>query len=163
MKPRVFILWAGLALTLLFVNFLAYQREGLAANGRVVLLELAPVDPRSLIQGDYMMLRYALSQEIRDRTDAPRGYVVVRLDANSVAHYVRIYDPSESLAADELILPFREHNFDVRVGPNSFFFQEGYAVYYENAEYGELRASEDGRILLVGLRDENFDQLAPPE
>ncbi|XOT97907.1 GDYXXLXY domain-containing protein, partial [Alcaligenes pakistanensis] len=30
--------------------------------GQTVLLELAPVDPRSLMQGDYMSLNFALSQ-----------------------------------------------------------------------------------------------------
>ncbi|MFX7329222.1 GDYXXLXY domain-containing protein, partial [Acinetobacter baumannii] len=34
------------------------QKEMLLKEGQLVLLPLAPVDPRSLMQGDYMALRY---------------------------------------------------------------------------------------------------------
>ncbi len=162
MKIRNLALWAVALLALGFVNFLTYQRENLAVNGKVILLELAPVDPRSLIQGDYMRLRYALSEEIADRTDLERGFVVVRLDANNVAHYVRIHDSLAPLASDEILLPFRQEAFSIGVGPKSFFFQEGHAEYYNKAKYGELRVSESGQILLVGLRGEGFDVLGPP-
>jgi uncharacterized membrane-anchored protein len=162
MKIRTLILWAVSVLVLGFVNFLVYQREDLAVNGKVILLELAPVDPRSLIQGDYMALRYALSLEIDRETDLERGFVVVRLDVNQVAHYVRIYDSVTPLADDEIILPFHGSRFNVDVGPKSFFFQEGHVSYYTSAKYGELRVSESGQILLVGLRNDRFEVLGPP-
>ena len=38
------------------------QKEELLSNGQLILLELVPVDPRSLMQGDYMRLRYAISE-----------------------------------------------------------------------------------------------------
>ena len=43
---------------LAIVNFGIWQRENLLQSGRVVLLELVPVDPRSLVQGDFMRLSY---------------------------------------------------------------------------------------------------------
>lgn len=162
MKIRNLVLWAVTVLVIGFVNFLIYQREDLAVNGRVVLLELAPVDPRSLIQGDYMRLEYALSAEIASHTNLERGFVVVRLDANHVAHFVRIHDSITPLADDEILLPFHGGAFNVDVGPKSFFFQEGHASYYDRAEYGELHVSESGQILLVGLRGEGFELLGPP-
>src|SRR5690606_19512775 len=33
-------------------------------DGQLVLLELAPVDPRSLMQGDYMALRFAVDAQL---------------------------------------------------------------------------------------------------
>lgn len=162
MKTRNFILWTIAALILLLVNYQTYQRELLAVNGRVILLELAPADPRSLIQGDYMRLRYALAEEIEDHTDIERGQVVVRLDANNVAHYVRIHLFQTPLADNEILLPFRQ-DYDVYIGPASFFFQEGHAEYYEDAEYGEYRIAVSGSILLIGLRDANFQPLGPPK
>ena len=48
---------AGLAV-LAFVNFGIYGRERLLTEGQVVLLRMAPVDPRSLMQGDYMRLNF---------------------------------------------------------------------------------------------------------
>ena len=61
-KPSI-----GLGILILcIINVLVYQKEQHLSNGEVVLLELAPVDPRSLMQGDYMRLRFALAGTIRD-------------------------------------------------------------------------------------------------
>jgi len=162
MKKRNFILWTVAALILLFVNYQTYQRELLTVSGKVILLELAPVDPRSLIQGDYMRLRYALAQEIEDHTNIERGQIVAQIDSNNVAYFVRIYDSATPLHENEILLPFRR-DYDVYIGPESYFFQEGHAEYYEDAEYGEFRISATGSILLVGLRDAKFKPLGPPK
>lgn len=55
---------AGLLLVLLAVNLMVLNKESSLAQGRTVFLELAPVDPRSLMQGDYMVLRYALADQV---------------------------------------------------------------------------------------------------
>ena len=161
MKTRNLILWGVTLLTLVLINYQAYQREQLALKGRVILLKLAPVDPRSLMQGDYMQLRYALAEEIETQTGLERGQVVVHIDSNNVVHYLRIYDSVTPLTENEILLPFRR-DYTVYVGPRSFFFQEGHAQYYDDAEYGEFRLSESGSILLVGLRDAHFKPLGPP-
>ena len=54
----------GLALVLAVANGSIWQREQLLGSGRVVILELAPVDPRSLMQGDYMALTFAAGREV---------------------------------------------------------------------------------------------------
>ncbi len=50
----------------------------------------------------------------------------------------------------------------MRIGPESFFFQEGHANYYNDARDGELRVSPAGDVLLVGLRGEELESLGPP-
>jgi len=162
MKARNFILWTVTVLILLLVNYQTYQRELLGVNGKIILLELAPVDPRSLIQGDYMRLRYALAEEIEKHTNLDRGQFVVQIDSNNVAHFVEIYDSVTPLAQNEILLPFRQ-DYNVYIGPESFFFQEGHAKYYQKAKYGEFRISSSGSILLVGLRDAAFKPLGPPK
>lgn len=162
MKIRTVILWSVAILILGVMNLLVYQREDLAVHGKTVLLQLAPVDPRSLIQGDYMVLRYALADAVDDRAVSDRGSVVVRIDERNIAHYARIYAPGMRLAQNELLLPYRRTSFSAWVGPQAFFFQEGQAEYYEDAEYGELRVSKTGRVLLVGLRDAHLQPLGPP-
>ncbi|MBI5934551.1 MAG: GDYXXLXY domain-containing protein [Chloroflexi bacterium] len=164
MKPRDFVLWGMTFVIFVLTTYLVYQRELLAVNGRVVLLELAPVDPRSLMQGDYMQLRYALADDIAASTGLERGFVVVRLDSNNVARFVRVYDPATPLAANEVLLPFRGSNqWDMQIGSKSYFMQEGHAEYYDDAKYGEMRLSDSGTIMLVGLRDEHFNLLGPPK
>ena len=58
-RLRAVGLWGGLALVLVLVNLLVLQKQRVLDGGRTVLLGLRPADPRSLMQGDYMELRYA--------------------------------------------------------------------------------------------------------
>lgn len=64
----------------------------------------------------------------------------------------------EALAPGEMLLRYRRRG-TVRLGAESFFFQEGYARRYGQARYGELKVSEKGESVLVGLRDENLRPL----
>ena len=48
------IILINLILLLVYFNGSIISKEDLLKNGKLILLELAPVDPRSLKQGDYM-------------------------------------------------------------------------------------------------------------
>ena len=163
MKVRDIILWLTAIVVVIGVSISALGRERLATTGRQVFLELAPVDPRSLIQGDYMRLRYAISREVEEQFGERKGLVVVALDDERVAHYVRIHNSQTPLAENEILIFYIQRKFDVYIGPESFFFQEGHAGYYEDAHYAELRVSDSGDVLLIGLRGEQLQALRPPE
>lgn len=161
MRSRV--IFAGLALVVLALVVLVVRKERVLAHGTPVLLELAPVDPRSLMQGDYMVLDYAVSREV-GRSETPRqGLLVLRLDADGVGHFVRRHTPDTPLAPGELLLGYKERDGRVRLGAESFFFQEGHAERYAGAKYGELRVAEDGSSVLVGLRNAERQPLGQPK
>ncbi len=145
---------AGLII-LLVVNITIYQREKLLSEGRVVLLELAPVDPRSLMQGDYMALNYAVANTIRHVEDRKDGQIVVTLDERGIASFNRLAD-NTPLAANEAVLQYRIRNNQVKFATNAFFFEEGTGQQYQAAKYGEFRVSADGELLLTNLRDVNL-------
>ena len=147
---------------LAIVNFEIYQKEQLLAEGTTVLLELAPVDPRSLMQGDYMILRYKIASLPELRAVKKDGYLVIEPDDKQVAHFKRIYNEGSPLQANEILLRFRKRGHNIQLGAESFFFQEGHAKYYNNARYGELRVAPSGESVLVGLRDDELRSLAPP-
>lgn len=152
MKRSAFLA-AGLALAIGLPGYAIVQKERVIATGDVVLLELAPVDPRSLVQGDYMRLRYELTgfAEANDRW--PRdGHIVVNVDSNRVATFARL-DDGRPLAPGELRLQYRKRGQSVRVATDAYHFEEGSARKYESARYGELRVAADGSSVLVGLRD----------
>jgi len=158
------LLVAGaLLLVLGAVNFTIWQREDMLKNGTVVMLELAPVDPRSLMQGDYMALRFALSRElsaVREGADPiTEGDVVVKRDARNVGVYQRIHRDGETLAADEARIHFRVRRQDIRIATDAFFFREGSAGAYRSAHYGELRVTPGGDATLVALRDKDLKLL----
>ena len=54
---RILII-ANLILLLGYFNWSVYKKEQTLKDGQLILLQLAPVDPRSLMQGDYMRLSY---------------------------------------------------------------------------------------------------------
>ncbi|MDR2016338.1 MAG: GDYXXLXY domain-containing protein [Burkholderiales bacterium] len=160
---RVFIAVIVGVFILALLNWTIFQKERLIEQGRVVLLQLAPVDPRSLMQGDYMALRFVLENEIRRATDNKidkDGIAVLRLDENNVAHFARL-DDGASLQSSEVRLRYRvrDGRGTLKIATNAFFFEEGRGEIYEPARYGEFRVTESGDVILTQLRDEKFNVL----
>jgi uncharacterized membrane-anchored protein len=150
---RKAVIFGGLAFVLLVFAVLTVQKEVLLSNGRTVLLELAPRDPRSLMQGDYMALDYAISRDRGWNVHKPRdGHLVLRLDEKGVGQFVRFHEPGTTLLPGEFLLRYRLRDGQVRLGAEAFYFQEGQAEHYAKARYGELRVSSNGTSVLVGLR-----------
>jgi len=146
-----------LVVILCAVNWSIYNKEQLLNQGESVALELAPVDPRSLMQGDYMVLDFAIAQRVGEQLDERKvmafdGYVYVSRDENSVGHFSHISDSLES--NEQLAMKFRVRDGQVKFATNAYFFEEGQAEIFERARYGEFRVGDDGDILLVALLDE---------
>jgi uncharacterized membrane-anchored protein len=144
------------------VNWTIYGRERHLAEGRVVLLELAPVDPRSLMQGDFMALRFQLENSIYGgRGEVDDGRVVVRVDERGVGSFVR-RDDGTPLAEGEVALRYRVRAGRVKFATNAFFFEEGRAAEYQRARFGEFRVARSGDLLLTGLRGRDVEPLGRP-
>jgi uncharacterized membrane-anchored protein len=164
MKRREVLVIVGLVLAIGVPTYAIVQKERVLSAGTTMLLELAPVDPRSLIQGDYMRLDYAITSDWRSGRSMPAerartwprdGHIVVTLDSAGVARFVRRHEAGIPLAGGERLLQYRRRGGRVRVGTDAFYFQEGQARRYEGARYGELRVDASGGSVLVGLRDRN--------
>ncbi|MFS8974317.1 GDYXXLXY domain-containing protein [Cupriavidus necator] len=164
-KGWILIAWA---LTLGLAAAGIAGKERLLARGDTVLLKLAPVDPRSLMQGDYMALNFEIGNQIRgtpmqDNRPPRDGVAVIRRDAQGVASFVRVHH-GEALAAGEQLLRYqiarsRWGGTQVQVSTDAYFFQEGQGKRFAQAEYGEFRVGADGQALLVGLRGKGMERL----
>lgn len=151
----------NLVLLLGFFNWSVLEKEKTLANGTLVLLELAPVDPRSLMQGDYMRLNYAISQ-VPEPDSLPRtGYVVVRVDADSVAHLLRYQPEKTPLAAGEHLIKYNKADWAVHIGAESYFFEEGQGELFAQAEFGGLKVDGQGNSILVGLYTNERQRINP--
>jgi uncharacterized membrane-anchored protein len=143
------------------LNWMIVDKEVLLDSAESVYLELAPVDPRSLMQGDYMILRYAVTSEAFSQVPAQQksGRLVLRLDARRVGHLARI-DNGQPPGPNEVAIRFTR-NHRVEIGAESFFFEEGMGDLYASAKFAELKVAPDGTCVLTSLLDENLRTINP--
>lgn len=153
---KIVFIVVNLFLLLIYFNYSVAKKEEILKDGKLVLLKLAPVDPRSLMQGDYMRLNYEIADNLWTDSIPKRGFCVVKLDNQQVGHRVRYQEGKTPLAKDEYLIEYtRPTLWGINIGAESFFFEEGTAERYEKAEYGGLRIDKNGNSLLIGLYDKN--------
>jgi len=139
--------------------------EDIKQNGETVLLDLRPADPRALMMGDFMALRYVeeRNSNVPKKDElAPSGVFVLTLDENKVGRFSRIFKGG-SLADNEVRLNYIRQKRGVTIGAPRYYFQNGTAETYEAGEYGIFKVAPSGRAILVGLADENFKTIEAPE
>ena len=167
MKRKLeFIVLATGILSLVYVNLFALRVNRLVDTGREVLLELAPVDPLSLVQGQYMELEFAIedSYPLEELLSEEVDRVVLRLDENDVGRVQRPYQGG-SLSEGEILfrasVDVSERTYHVRLQQRSFLFEENQERRYQNARLGIFRVKENGDYVLVDLADKDFRPLTP--
>jgi uncharacterized membrane-anchored protein len=159
-KYKWLIILLNLIFLLVYFNYSVAKKEELSKNGQLVLLELAPVDPRSLMQGDYMALRYKISENAGSQNIAKRGYCVVQPDSNNIARSARFQKDRTPLNKGEQLIEYTSPDqWSINIGAESFFFQEGQAAKYERAKYGGVKTDKKGNSLLTGLYDEHLKKI----
>lgn len=155
---RAFILLI-LLLFLFFYNFSIVQKERFLRQEDALILALAPVDPRSLMQGDYMVLRFAIENDIerawrREKQQEPprrKGRVVVTQENGE--HVFKRLDNGEKLGPGERFLQYTFEHSGLKIGGGAFFFQEGLAPLYNIARYARVSADANGKTIISGLLD----------
>jgi uncharacterized membrane-anchored protein len=151
----------GALLVLGSVNYSIYAKERIKREGDVVYLELAPVDPRSLMQGDYMALQFAVADALRtrhataDEVQFSGSYTAaMRVDARRIARLV------ENEAGGSVRIRYRVRKGQIWLGTNAYFFEEGAAQRFDGARFGEFRVDrQSGEAVLVGLRGQDLERL----
>jgi uncharacterized membrane-anchored protein len=147
---------------LLVVNLGIWQNETLIARRPPIFVELAPVDPRSLMQGDFMRLRFILPSEPREQDrlaeGANRPHVVAHIDARGVATLKKMHDGSP-LQANEILIELTSTRNGWTLASDAWYFKEGEATRWSRAKYGEFRVDSGGRALLVSMRGPALEAL----
>jgi uncharacterized membrane-anchored protein len=165
-RIRPLAVLAGLILALGVSNYTIMKHEQVLTEGRTILLELRPVDPRSLMQGDYMRLRYAENVFPAWTTQTPlrrEGTFIVSLDTNNVGTFKR-RDDGSPLAGNEVRLQYKlvSTTGEFFIGAETFSFEEGQAEIYAAGVYGVLRVDPAGSSILVGLANAEYELISPP-
>jgi uncharacterized membrane-anchored protein len=158
---RTTLYWLALAGVLGSFGLMIHQQEALRQGGQTVYLALAPVDPRSPMQGDYMALNYQFCNDMNHLSGAvlpPAGVAVMTLDTADVGRFVRIYH-GEPLAANEHLLKYRHDGWRVVIGREQFFIPEGSGAQFAKAVYGQLKVTPGGTSQLEALCDKDRKEI----
>ena len=162
------------------VNYKVQQFEDVLATGKPVVLKIAPADPRSLMQGDYMVLNYAILSELQQSQfssesnesnettgidelspSGKKAYILVHLDKNHVATFCEAQSeiPTDfKHCTPNVYLPIRYKGWFPELPSQDYFFAEGKGEHYAQAEYAEYRF-KDGILLLARLLDKDLKGL----
>lgn len=150
---------ATLLTVLILGNAAIWNREQLIANGHPVFFELRILDPRSLIQGDYMSLNFFSDESsyINYAYQPPLRIVATR-DARNIGTMLRLHQ-DETLAPGEFLIEIQRKNSRLVMASNAWFFKEGDGERWWQARYGEFRVMPNGKIILVNLRGKDLQAL----
>jgi uncharacterized membrane-anchored protein len=136
-------LWLGIgavaAVQAAVLGWMIWERASLLANGREVVLEVMPVDPRSLFRGDYVILGYDISRLNAPSPTPHRGddiYVTLQKGAGDTWSAVASSpQPPVGTGPDQVVLKGRVDYISspaqgpaqafVHYGIESFFVPEG--------------------------------------
>ncbi|PWW08579.1 putative membrane-anchored protein [Paenibacillus cellulosilyticus] len=161
-KLRPLLLVITVVLQLGFISYQAAASEHALRSGTPVKLEIAPVDPRSMLQGDYVTLSYTNSRpsslvetDLRN-SNAHKVKVVLKLDANGVYQFSRLYSQGESIEPNEVIMNGRWDGWGtVQYGIETYFVPEGTGMDVQReARYAYVRVSSTGNAILERLSDQ---------
>lgn len=158
--------------TMLFFTALVVKNEWHLHHSKSIFIELKPVDPRSILQGDYMALAYELhlqslkalagsESEALEQVVFNRSSVPAKIILDSQNRVVRtILDINNSFAGQRLILKNPENRLQALYpASRSFLFAEGLAQCYEKAKYAEFKVNPKGEAILFDLRGEGLQSL----
>ncbi len=155
--------WIAIALNLVVVLFLfnksIFEKEKILSEGKLVLLRLEPVDPRSLIQGDFMRLNYEISANIPGDSIPKRGYCIVKLNEEGIGTKIRLQNESTPINEGEYAIVYTANNWRINIGAESYFFEEGQAARFDSAKYGGMKIDNHGNNILIGLYDEKLRKI----
>ena len=161
MKAAIF--WIGTVVAFGATNGMIAHKESTIRNGTTMYLELGPRDPRSLMQGDYMALRYTMAGAVAssaEQFEMDDGIAVIELGELNEARFVSLYK-NQPLQDRQHLLRYRKRGDSVRLASDAYFFEEGSWQEYAAARFGEIRVNANGDAVLIGLRDAEGERLGP--
>lgn len=120
-------------------------------------IKTVPADPRSLIQGDYMVLNYDIAESARmEIGNIRKGYIRIKINDLKIAEFIRIDEEYLPPSNNEISIQFQKNGSNIDIGVNSYLFQEGTGNKFQKAQYAEVIELKNGKLRLKNLLDKDF-------
>lgn len=156
------ILLPVILLQFAILSYQVWSSETVLAEGTLVKLELEPVDPRSLLQGDYVRLGYSISDLGEyDFDEGEKIRVVLSMQMDGLYAYSGYHQlngvwnkPYRDKAGDVVINGKTGGIAWVEYGIESYFVPEGTGLEVErSAKYAYVKVGKNGDAILESLSE----------
>lgn len=160
-KKKMLLLTISLQIAI--VLSLSFYHENILNKGEEIKLELQPLDPRSLIQGDYVDLSYGISNiEVEGLHRKEKVEILLRMNENGVYQYAdnykhdgkwkKIYKQEKN----DVIINGRYNGYDgIYYGIENFFIPEGTGEEIEEkAKFALVKVGKNQNALVLKLLEE---------
>jgi uncharacterized membrane-anchored protein/uncharacterized membrane protein len=164
LKTKLLMISLVIIMQFVTMGFQIAKSEYVLAKGELIKLELQPLDPRSLIQGDYVILNYTISTIDLGVVLEAREKVEIILTPNDEGVYVykgvfrheyKYNKPYERSDKDVLINARSNGSDRFIYGIESFFVPEGTGREVEGeAKFAYVKVASNGDAILVRLSGE---------
>ena len=167
-SKKTFIL--AVVIQLAVLAYMVMQREYLLSHGKKVMLKCQPVDPRSLLSGDYIILSFSISRFDKELLDTlnkekekfqKNDTVYVALDKGDNEKFWKAIEISSDYKKLKVKYPVvikgvvdNLYTFSVRYGLESYFVPQNQGTKIEqqmNNVHVEASVSESGESALSRL------------
>ncbi|MBA62841.1 MAG: hypothetical protein CMJ76_10805 [Planctomycetaceae bacterium] len=183
MKLKSIVLVITALSTIFYTGILVVQNRMLRESPDTMFLELAPVDPLSLFQGQYMTIEFDIEREQHElvldvtRPESMSRFAVFVLDGDRVGKVSAFLKENPSSAERSTLAGNHQgqkiiilnvdlkrvtgNKYAIVMKQKQFLFRENQQESYAKARYGYFRVSYDGRCSLEDLAGESFELLSP--
>lgn len=164
LKTKLLMILLVIGLQLVLIGAQIAKSEYILATGDLIKLELQPLDPRSLIQGDYVILSYSITPIELNENVKQNDKVQVILSPNEegVYKYTGVYkhkgefNKEYRMTDTDVMINARYNGWNGLIyGIESFFVPEGTGREVErNARYAYVKVASNGDSILIELTEE---------
>jgi uncharacterized membrane-anchored protein/uncharacterized membrane protein len=164
LKTKLLMISLVIGLQFVLIGAQIAKSEYILSTGDLIKLELQPLDPRSLIQGDYVILSYSISSiEVNNNVkQGEKVQVILSPNEAGVYEYTGVYTYKGELNkeytitdADVMINARYDGWSGLIYGIESFFVPEGTGREVErNARYAYVKVASNGDSILIKLTEE---------
>jgi uncharacterized membrane-anchored protein len=155
------IFFAVVALQILSLFGMIGFKSSVLITGQTIILKSVPVDPRDLMRGDYVRIRWAIADLDRmmkgdgAKLEIGDGIYVLLEKGNPDWKPTAISSERPSLDEDQAVIKgtvigLRPLSIQVDYGMDSYYVPEGKGREYERIKYWEVKVNRRGNAVLKG-------------
>ena len=159
-KPIKLLVALIIGMQLSLILGTVYSNEKKLKEAKEIIVKLAPKDPRSLLQGDYVILNYEISRGAEKWLRAIKNKKVNKVKVvlskqNEIYIFDSLYTPTQNitLQKDQVIMNGKvKKQRHVYFGIENFFVEEGTGLEVErNANFAKLKVTSTGDAFITEL------------